>query len=104
MHFIQINSKQECKNSKLYITTKNIYTCSIYLKYSQLCHIIKSYITMPLLQLFSLFPCNTCPVQCKWYCFMVGKPNTMNYFRNILLSPTYDKDILEREATSEKKQ
>ena len=57
---------------------------------------------MLLLQLFSLFPCNTCPVQCKWYCFMVGKRNTMKYFRNILLSPTYDKDILEREATSEK--
>jgi len=33
---------------------------------------------------------------------MVGKRNTMKYFRNILLSPTYDKDILEREATSEK--
>ena len=72
MHFIQINSKQECKNSKLYITTKK-YIHVPYLKYSQLCHIIKSYITMPLLQLFSLFPYNTCPVQCKWYCFMVGK-------------------------------
>jgi hypothetical protein len=33
---------------------------------------------------------------------MVGKTNTMKYFRNILLSPTYDKDILEREATLEK--
>ena len=31
----------------------------------QLCLIIKSYITMLLLQLFNFFPCNTCPVQCK---------------------------------------
>ena len=88
---------------KALYNNKKIYIHVPYLKYPQLCHIIKSYITMPLLQLFSLFPCNTCPVQCKWYCFMVGKRNTMKYFRNILLSPTYDKDILEREATSEKK-
>ena len=100
MHFIQINSKQECKNSKLYITTEKYIQVS-YFKYPQLCQIIKRYITMLLLQLFSLFPCNTCPVQCKWYCFMVGKRNTMKYFRNILLSPTCDRDILEREAASE---
>jgi phage terminase large subunit len=31
---------------------------------------------------------------------MVGKINTMKYFRNILLSPTCDRDILEREAAS----
>ena len=62
--YLQIHSKQECKNSKLYITTKK-YIHVPYLKYSQLCHIIKSYITMLLLQLFSLIPCNTCPVQCK---------------------------------------
>ena len=32
---------------------------------------------------------------------MVGKTNAMKYFRNILLSPTCDRDILEREAASE---
>ena len=32
---------------------------------------------------------------------MVGKTNNMKYFRNILLSPTCEKDILEREAASE---
>ena len=68
MHFIQIHSKQECKNSKLYITIEKYIQVSYY-KYPQLCHIIKRCITMLLIQLFSLFPCNTCPVQCK--CKMV---------------------------------
>jgi len=32
---------------------------------------------------------------------MVGKTNTVKYFRSILLSPMCDKDILEREAAPE---